>query len=512
MNKRNLRYIFILLLSSLACDLPFYMVNDQTTPTATLRPIVVQGTQVGSPISINQTPFTFTWENREPFRANLAESEQSVLQQLPGATIYHLALSIEDPPVRMLGLEVIHYTNTETTSLEEVDLALFPQLLGGKLDINSVLLEDSPIAPIYDDWLMRLPLPEPLHPGESVTFTIEFDVTIPSGGGDFYYGIFGYNNGILSLAHAYPTVLVYNEQGWNNQTPDLDGDPLFADTSFFLVSIDAPSDLELVTTGVRLECSENAGRQKVLIADGPARDFYLAASANWVKQSHITGEVTINTYSSPRAVSAAKTAIEFAVAAIETFSERYGSYPYTEFDIAPIITTAGGVEYPGMTSISEDAYALGVSLEIIVVHETAHMWFYNLVGNDTLDQPWLDESLAQFATWQYYLDCYGQQQADIYAQANLQSTWDLAEYPDTPIGLPVSSYPGYDYVSIIYGRGALFMMALRDQMGIPAFDRFMQEYVRRYSWGISSTDKFKTLAEDVCHCDLTPLFVDWVYP
>ncbi len=43
-----------------------------------------------------------------------------------------------------------------------------------------------------------------------------------------------------------------------------------------------------------------------------------------------------------------------------------------------------------------------------VVHEAAHEWFYSLVGNDQVKDPWLDESLAQYATLRYYAEQYGE--------------------------------------------------------------------------------------------------------
>jgi hypothetical protein len=518
MEKKKLIISLILSFLLLACAcpvLPLLTPTQSPTATPTLRSIVPPGTlTVESPTSISpdEAPFTYAWDDREPFRLNLTTAGQAALEGSPGASVYHLGLSFSNPPTHALGLEEVRYTNTEAIPLEEIDLALFPELLGGNIDIQSVSLDGAPVSPIYEEWLMRLPLPEPLQPREAVIIHIEFEVDIPSGGGDYYYGIFGYNSGMLSFAHAYPTILVYNEEGWNNQTPDLDGDPLFADSSFYLVSIDAPADLVLVTAGVELERVETADRQRVLIADGPARDFYLAASSEWIKQSASAGEITINSYAPADLESESQDALRNGVAAIETFSERYGAYPYSEFDIAPIVTEAGGVEYPGMTSISDSAYYWGDFLEIVVVHESAHMWFYNLVGNDTLDQPWLDESLAQFATWQYYLDRYGTVAAEGYQQADLQGTWDMAENPDTPIGLPVSAYPGYEYASIVYGRGAFFFLALRDRMGVEAFDEFMRAYVQQYAWGISSTEGFKALAEGYCNCNLTSLFDEWVYP
>jgi hypothetical protein len=503
-------------LALLACIVPTQLFEATPTLTPTLRSITPSGTQTAEPpppISAAEAPFTYTWDDREPFRANLSAPAQPALDGLPGATVYHLAFSLGDPPKHALGLEEVRYTNNETLPLEEIDLALFPELLGGEITIHAVNLDGEPAAPIYEGWLMRVPFAEPLQPGESVVLRVEFEVQVPSGGGGFYYGIFGYNSGILSFAHAYPTILVYNEEGWNNQKPDLDGDPLFADASFYLVSVDAPVDLTLVTAGVELERVETAGRQKVLIADGPARDFYLAAAERLIMQSQVTSNgVTVNAYAPAGMESGNQKALAYGVAAIETYSQRYGEYPYSEFDIAPIFTSAGGVEYPGMTSIASDAYYWGDFLEIVVAHEAAHMWFYNLVGNDTLAQPWLDESLAQFATWQYYLDRYGSEAAEVYKQADLQSNWDMAEDPDTPIGLPVSAYPGYEYASIVYGKGAFFFLDLRDRMGVEVFDRFMQDYVHQFSWNIASTEAFKSLAEEHCNCDLTPLFEEWVYP
>lgn len=514
MNKRVFFLLIGFLLVSLCVCPIFPILSFIPTPTHSMdaTKTLELDTNKPPPILIDDPLFFYSWDDREPFRSNLSTSAQSVLSELSGATIYHLALSFGDPPVHVLGVEEIHYINTETVSLYEIDVALFPRLLGGNLEIAQVTIDGSSVIPEFEGWLMRLILERPLPVGEAVTLQIEFSVDVPSGGGDLYYGIFGYNNDILSFSHAYPTILVYNEEGWNNQTPDLDGDPLFSDTSFYLVSIDAPVEYTFVTSGIELEHNEASNRQHIFLADGPARDFYLAASKDLKKQTESVRDVFVNSYSSVINIPQSMDVLDFATTAIDIFSSRYGNYPYTEFDIVPIITSAGGVEYPGLTSISDQAYAWGEFLEIVIVHEIAHMWFYNLVGNDTLDQPWLDESLAQFATWQYFLDRYGEAEADLFARIDLQATWEMAGDLHTPIGLPVANYRGDDYASIVYGRGPFFIMELRDQMGIEAFDKFLRDYVKYYSWNISTTEGFKTLAEQTCGCNLTLLFTDWVYP
>lgn len=517
MNKKLSLLIGLLAVILLACACPVTPLFAPTpTPTSPPPPspsAVTADETFPPPIADDNPVFAYLWADRLPFRVNLSAPAQGILDGLPGATVYHLALSFGDPPKQVLGVQEVLYTNTEAVPLEEIYLALFPNLLGGRILIQETRLNGEPVTPEIRDWLMRVPLDPPLQPGEAVILRIGFEVQVPSSGGGYYYGIFGYNNGILSFAHAYPTILVYNAEGWNNQVPDLDGDPLFADASFYLVSVEAPAGLTIVASGVEIERLETGGRQRVLIADGPARDFYLAASRDLAKLSGVTQNgVTVNAYAPSGQGSGNQTALEYGIAAIETFSRRYGAYPYTEFDIAPIVTAAGGVEYPGMTAIAANAYDWGDFLEIVIVHEAAHMWFYNLVGNDTLDQPWLDESLAQFATWQYYLDRHGAAAADAFRQMDLQNRWNFAQNPDAPIGLPVSAYPGDDYAAIVYGRGPLFFLTLRERMGVERFDGLLRDYVGRYAWSIASIEGFQALAEQHCRCDLTLLFDEWVYP
>jgi aminopeptidase N len=383
-------------------------------------------------------------------------------------------------------------------------------ILGGSITVSHVLLDGQAVTPRHSAGVLTIPLAGPLQPGESVVFHLDFDVTVPTQGGSYYYGIFGYNSGILSLAHACPTVLVYNQDGWNNQLPDLDGDPLFSDTSFYLVSVDAPANLVLVGSGAEVQRSETAGRQQVLYADGPARDFYLAAAAGLVKISETVGEVTVNSYAFARDNQGSQNALDTAAAALPIYDSRYALYPYTEFDIVPIVTEAGGVEFPGMTAVASSVYGgvMGDWMEIVVAHELGHQWFYNLVGNETQGQPYLDESLVEFATWQYFTDRYGAAGTQEY-QAEIDSTW--YDRQAIPIGLPVSGYTSDGYVQIIYGRGALFFAALRDRMGAAVFDKFMKDYVQHFSWDIATTDTFKALAEQECGCDLTPLYQEWVY-
>ena len=118
-------------------------------------------------------------------------------------------------------------------------------------------------------------------------------------------------------------------------------------------------------------------------------------------------------------------------------------------------------------------------MEATVAHEVGHQWFYGLIGDDQLDDPWLDESLTQFATLQYYQDEYGSEGASGF-EASLNGRWRSINYEKIPIGLPVAAYSGQEYSAIVYGRGPLFFVALKERMGAETFDAFIREYSEKH--------------------------------
>ena len=82
---------------------------------------------------------------------------------------------------------------------------------------------------------------------------------------------------------------------------------------------------------------------------------------------------------------------------------------------------------------------------------------------------------------------------------------------DIPIGLPVADYEAAQYSGIVYGRGPLFFVALKDVMGVEVFNRFLVDYTKTFSWDIATPEALQALAEKHCICDLDPLFNEWVY-
>ncbi len=481
-----------------------------------------QGVASATPTtSESANPPETTWDDRTLFGAGLIEAQQSILNQLPGASIYHIDLTIENDLIHVNGIEEVRYTNQEDTPLENLEFRLFPNILEGALTVSSISIDGNAVTPGYDleNSLMIISLTPALQPGQSVVVHIDFAVTVPTELTS-NYGVLASTGGVLTLAHSYPMIPVYDNEGWNAEIPPTDGDLTYADASFYRVRITAPIDLVQVASGREVDKQAEDKVQVVTFAAGPARDFFLAASRNYEVLSRKAGEVLINSYAPAEMKAGAQLALDTAAKTIEDFNKRYGKYPYTEFDIVTTPTYALGIEYPGIAAITTRIYDLEtelnntptrILLESTVAHETGHQWFYNLVGNDQIDDPWLDESLTQFVTWQYYQDTHGPEGAQGFKQS-LESRWARVNRADIPIGLPVREYQDKEYGAIVYGRGGLFFDALKQQMGQDNFDAFIKDYVQKYAWGITSGDGLKQLAEEHCGCDLTPLFEKWVYP
>ncbi|MBN1993416.1 MAG: M1 family metallopeptidase [Anaerolineae bacterium] len=465
-------------------------------------------------------PFAADWHDRAIFRSGLVKAEQDILDELPGASTYRIKLQISDDLLAFTGQEEVLYTNRETVTLNEIYFRLFANTMGGQGAVADVKVNGQVVSPEYEfqNSAIRVPLPAPLAPGEQAHLQLNFVVQAgQTSAGN--YGLFGYIDEFLMLDGFYPVIPVYTEKGWYLQVPPPNADTSYSDVSFYLVQVTAPARLTVAASGVEVERRVEADRQILTFAAGPARDFYLAASENFAVVSATIGETTVNSYAPSDQMGQAELALEFTANALRTFNQQFIPYPYTEFDVLGLPIEALGIEYPGIVGISLLLYdpdqkigavSSRILLESTVVHEVGHQWFYNLVGNDQIDEPWLDESLVQYTTIIYFTNVYGQATGWT-VRASWENQWQAIGRPDMPIGLPAAAYTRDEYTAVVYGRGPLFITALAETMGQRSFNEFFRDYQQTHKWRHSSTASFKQLAEQHCQCDLTGLFETWVY-
>jgi hypothetical protein len=461
------------------------------------------------------------WNDRTLFREGLIGTEQVVLDSLPGASVYHLDFEVADDFSTLEGHEEVLYTNREEVPLDEVYFRLFPNTAGGKVNISAVTVDGQKVEPVYEfaDSATRIPLPAALQPGTRIVIGMDFAVEVPQEmGGN--YGLFGYLDHVLVLDEFYPVIPVYDDEGWNVEVPPPNADMPYYDASFYLVRMTAPAELTLVASGVEVGREYEEGSQVVTFAAGPARGFYLAAAESLVVTSQVVGETTVKSYAFEGQGEGSNQALQVAVDALESFNARFGTYPYTEFELVNTPMLALGMEYPGVVAISLALYDPGrevsglpapVILESAVAHEVGHQWFYNVVGSDQIDEPWVDEAVVQYVTGLYYRDTYGEETERSY-RGSWEDRWERVDRADIPVGLPAVEYEGAEYGAIVYGRGPIFIATLEEEMGRETFDAFLRDYYESHKWGIGTGDAFRQLAEAHCECDLSTLFDVWVTP
>lgn len=452
--------------------------------------------------------------------------------------VYDLELILANDLASLQGLQTVTLTNSSDQLWDGVYFHLHPNLLGGEMIVSEVLQAGLPLEVILSEnaSLLYVPVLGGLAPGEQTTLQLSYDLSIPQRMGR-NYGVLALQEGILSLAHSYATLAVFEEGAWDIDIPVSHGDLLNAAASVFTVSVQAPADATVVTTGEVVSEISNGETQQLEIEAAVARDFYLSASRDYevmtataniptdMAAEASTKPVTVRSYyqrHSDMRISdirkqRAQLALDASVVSLELFSSRLAPYPYDEFDVVPMVTTALGLEFPGIIGLSSALYddtrigrqASLAYLESTVVHEVVHQWFYNLVGNDQVSEPWLDEATTQYVTWEYYTSRYGDDAAE--TRDFVDSLVGRSRSANQQkLGEPVAAYSPRQYSAVIYGEGPLVLDELASLVGEDTFWEFLRTYSLENRWQRVDTQAFERQLEAYCGCVLDEFFETYI--
>jgi hypothetical protein len=466
-------------------------------------------------------PEHFFWDDMKTIEENLLPEAQSILAEMGSAPYYLLDFELDPELDSVKGTVNLHYTNTSEDRLPYLVFQLFPVVYGGSVYLGEITVDQQSVfTELHEEGTqLHVVLDEPLLPGESVLVYIPFESTIPREmGGN--YGLYGYFDEILVLDGFYPMMAIYDGGEWRSHITSPNGDIKFQEMSLYAVTAKLPLDLQVISTGKVTAEKKEAKNQILSISAGPVREFYFAASEHFITRERAVDNITLRSTGLAGNEDAVAYALNVSENAVISYSSRFGPYPYTELDIISTPMQALGMEYPGVSTIATGLYDLSgnfqgtsnqVILDSVIAHEIGHQWFFNLVGNDQVEEPWLDEALTQYIVRLYYEDTYGESAAQSYADSwNVR--WSRVNFAETPIGLASYEYDSQSYGSIVYGRGPYFIEALENEMGEEAFARALKTYFETYAWDVATAAGFRQSMETVCTCDLTSLFEGWVKP
>ena len=362
-------------------------------------------------------------------------------------------------------------TNTSGIAIDRLELNTIAARLGG-LRITLAQADGRTVTPSVSDQTIRFPLGGVLQPGATVVVKIGYRATLrgDTAGSNW---LFTRANGILEAHRWLPWI--------SRPTPFTrpnHGDPFVTPSSPRVrVTIISDRVLRYATTGEQVGGS---GLTKTFEARN-VRDFALTAAPDYRVSTASVGGVAVRVWSRPgfpasTVLSAAKTALSRQAALL-------GPYPYPTYDIAQ---TAGGsgMEAPGLTWIPGGAG----SLSYLVAHETAHQWFYGIVGSDQARQPFADEAAADFVA----RHVLGLRRASRCTTGRL----DLSIY----------QYTNACYYERIYIQGGNFLDDTRRAMGNAAFWAGMRDHLATNRFKLTTTKSLLDTLDAHTPLDLVPRY------
>jgi hypothetical protein len=423
---------------------------------------------------------------------------------------YTIELTIDLEAARVTGSQQITYTNAEDVSLDDLYLRLFPNSrgYGGTMTVTNLLLGGEPVTPQFelDDTAVRLPLTPPLAPGQVITLAMDFSVEVPRSGASGH-ALFSYLRGVMALPTVYPIIPVYDDEGWNVEHVPEHSDDLHTDIARHRVRVTAPPDLTLVASGACTTPEPGTW----LCQAAPMRDFTLILGEDYQRAARKVEGVVVNSYFYPQHAWGGGRALEIAVDAVSAFSELFGPYPYTELDVVETPNHLGGMEYSGLVVVEDGLYT-GGGVEWLTAHEVAHQWWMVVVGNDQIDEPWLDEALTQYSTMLYYEQVYGKERAQAILRGEFERSYQslLRQGRDMPAGLSSEDYPPDLYWDVVYDKGALYFHELREAVGDEAFFEILQTYYQRHRYEIATPEMFLDAVEAVTGDPQQEIYTKWI--
>ncbi len=466
--------------------------------------------------------------------ASLVDASKAELNKRSNLTLYRIDATLDPQQHSITGVQTVELTNTEDTALKDVYFRLYvnaPHYKEGEITVTDVTVNGAPTQAHLevDDTALKVALPQPLPPGQSIEVGMRFETTVPDSGGG--YGIFNEAKGVFTLYNWHPEVAVYEKGAWVLNPVSDQGDPTNTDVANYEVTFAVPQDFAMITSGVEVDQSTQANQTAHTLVAALTRNFVVVTTDQFESATREVGDVNVTSYYLPESVEGGKAVLETAVKSIEVFSKEFGPYPYTELDVAQVELGGGaaGMEATGLIMIGSDYYdpenaaplaQLGSMIEGVegadvlaftTAHEVAHQWWYSVVGSNAYEQPWLDESLTNWSS-AFYVDqvvgvAAGKIARDLFIGLPYRT---VLQEGDRRLDQSVEAFSGEEYGAIVYGKGALMYDVLRQELGDDRFFAFLRRYYQEQQFERADSGDWLQTLNQVAGRDMTAFYQKWI--
>ncbi|MBR6779344.1 MAG: M1 family metallopeptidase [Clostridia bacterium] len=453
-----------------------------------------------------------------------------------GLTNYSIDIKLNVQEKSAKVLQVVDYVNNTDAILKTIKFHLYPQYFEqgatdhvvsstklnqaypngmsyANFEIDRVVVQNEDKPVVYSgehESILDVTLNLSLIPQDRVEIMIEYHFTLPN-----CEHRFGYGDNTINLANFYPILCVYENGSFNEAGYNPNGDPFYSEMANYSVNITVPNQYVVASTGDKM--SENSiGENKVVSYKANlVRDFALVVSDKFEIKSEQVADTTIiyYCYDDPHSNQSLKAGVD----AIKTFSNLFGSFPYKTFSIVKTDFVHGGMEYPNLIMISDQIDTLDDYLNVIV-HETAHQWWYAMVGNDEIKYPWLDEALTEYSSILFYdyNEGYNFTHGQMVNACKENYTLFVSIYNDVLGNIDTSmrasdqysTEPEYTYCT--YVKGVLMYDSLYNLVGEKKFVQSLKKYFENNKFKNTTPENLIMAFEEINDGDYHNFFSSWI--
>ena len=429
----------------------------------------------------------------------------------PNSMMDKRSRTIADPD-RRVGDRIVSYDETEI----------------GYQNIHWIKHNGEQVEFTIEGTIMEVRLNEPVEPGETAEFEMEFDAQVPlqtrRSGRDNREGV------RFSMSQWYPKIAAYDDNGWH-ANPYI-GREFYAPFGTFDITLHIDSSY-VVAAGAILENPEEVGfgyETGDMTVSRPAgkkltwkftaenvHDVMWAADPDYVQKTiqvpdgpllrffHQADTVAVNADKSRQAelLQNWEELPGYTSDAFEYMAENYGEYPHQEYMV--IQGGDGGMEYSMGTLVTGNR-SLN-SLVGVTVHEFIHAWYEGAIGNNEVYDQWIDEGFTTYATAFIMDHLFGSGNGDPMSRRYGGYFRVVEAGLEEPMHIHSDHYvTNTAYGMAAYTKGAIFLHQLGYVIGKDALNRTLNRFFEAWKFKHPTGYDFIRIAEME-----SDIILDWYY-
>ncbi|MEQ3655448.1 MAG: M1 family metallopeptidase [Dokdonia sp.] len=390
----------------------------------------------------------------------------------------------------------------------------------GFIKVNSLTQDGTPITYEVAGTVLEVNLAQPIAPGQSVVFDMDFKGQVP-----VQIRRSGRNNkeGVaLSMTQWYPKMAEYDFEGWH-------ADPYIAREFHgvwgdFDVKITIDADYTLGGTGYVQNGNEvghgyqdegvkpgksNRGKYTWHFKAPNVHDFTWAADPDYIHDM-ILGENDVELHflykRNPEIAENWKKLQPKTAELLSFFNEHVGTYPYKQYSV--IQGGDGGMEYAMCTLITGERNF--DSLFGVTAHEMAHTWFQFLLASNEAKHEWMDEGFTSYISTLAENEISGRNAANPFERTYMGYFRLVNSGFEQPQSTHADRYNrNFAYSVAAYSKGAMFLSQLEYVIGKENVKKTLKKYFDDFAFKHPTPNDIKRTAEKVSGIELDWYLQDW---